>query len=381
MRWAEPALDRIGEHARLFAGRRIGLAANQASLDSALVPALDRLRALPGVRVERLFAPEHGLAGLLGAGEADADGIDPASGLPVVALYGPRTRPAPAHLAGLDLLVADLPDVGVRAYTYLATLLGLCEATAEAGLPVVVLDRPNPLGGAVEGGGVAPGAESFVAPFDLPLRHGLTLGEAARLFCAERGLAAPAVLPCAGWRRRQPIAADAVWVAPSPSLPTAPAAFAYAGTVLIEGTALSEGRGTSRPFTLIGAPGLDGAGLARTLRGQTLPGCLVRPAAFRPAASKHAGAVCEGIELYVADRTAFRALPPVLAILGFVRDRQPELLGPLPFLDRLAGGPALRTWCGSTGVAAEDLLSVWAADQPEFARRAAPCRLYPEPDA
>src|SRR5690606_38647876 len=159
----------------------------------------------------------------------------------------------------------------------------------------------------------------------------------------------------------------------------AAAALAYAGTVLIEGTALSEGRGTARPFTLIGAPDLDAAGLVDALRRRRWPGLLVRPVAFTPAASKHAGRVCRGVELFVVDRAAFRALPAVLDILAFIRDRQPELLAPNRFMDRLAGGPALRRWCGTPGAPPAALLEAWRSDQARFRERAAPHLLYGGP--
>lgn len=369
------AVDRLSDFAPRLEGRRIGLLSNAASVDARLIPTSRRLFETPGARLVRLFAPEHGFLGALQAGESDRDGVDPATGLAVVALYGARSAPEPAHLADLDLLIVDLPDVGARPYTYLSTLLKAMDACAAAGGPeVLILDRPNPLGRTVEGGGVAPGATSFVAAMDAPLRHGLTLGELARLYAAETGLPAPEVAPCL-WDGAM-IAADAVWVAPSPNLPTAHSALLYPGAVLVEGTALSEGRGATRPFALIGAPGLDGDALVAALRAEAHPGLLVRAAVFAPSASKHAGQTCAGIELHVADRAAYRALPPILGLLRWVAARQPELLGANAFLDRLAGGPRLRAWLDS-GEPPAALLAEWVADQTRFAARAAPYRLYP----
>ncbi len=369
-------VDAIDAHRGLFAGRRIGLVANAASVDRELIPTWQRLEAAAGAPPVRLFAPEHGISGIAAPGEALEDGHDPASGLPVVALYGPRDRPEPHHLSDLDVLVFDLPDAGCRAFTYLSTLLRLCVVAAQAGIPLVVLDRPNPVGGEIEGGGVAPGAEAFVAAYDLPLRHGLTLGEIARLYCAEQRLPVPEVVPCAGWRRQ---AADpaAAWIAPSPNLPTPTSALAYCGTVLIEGTALSEGRGTTRPFTIIGAPGLDGAGLAARLRDRDLPGLRVRPVAFRPTASKHADLDCAGVELHIHDRASYRALPVVLEILAHLRDTQPELIGATEFLDCLAGGARMRDWCASAGAAPADLIAEWSAGHANYRQRIAPHLLYP----
>ncbi|MGP1397989.1 MAG: exo-beta-N-acetylmuramidase NamZ family protein [Inquilinaceae bacterium] len=371
-----PAVDRLDAHAGLLAGKRLGLVMNHTSVDSGFTPTLVRLRALPGVRVDRLFAPEHGLAGAVPAAGPVDDAIDPDSGLPVTALYGPRRRPEPAHLEGLDAVVFDLQDVGVRAFTYLATLLELCRT----GVPVTVLDRPNPLGGRSEGGGVAAGAENFVAPFDVPLRHGLTLGEIARLFAAEHDLPPPVVAPCGGWRRdrgRPDVsAANGSWIAPSPNLPTADAALAYAGTVLIEGTTLSEGRGTTRPFTLVGAPDINGTALAKALVDTGLPGFRPRPATFIPATSKHAGQVCRGVEVHITDQAAYRAVDVGLEILAFMRDHGPPSFATLPFLNALAGGPALRDWCATPGTPPAALREIWAADRTRFADRAAPHLLY-----
>ena len=373
---APAGIDAIAAQDVLFAGRRLGLVANQASVDRLLIPTWRRLAEQTSEPPVRLFAPEHGVSGSAAAGEALEDGIDRESGLPVVALYGPRKRPEPRHLSDLDALVFDLADAGCRAFTYLSTLLELCRATAEAGVPLIVLDRPNPAGGIVEGGGVAPGSENFVAAYDLPLRHGLTLGEIARLYCAEQGLPAPDVVACPGWKR-QPADPAAPWIAPSPNLPGAASALAYCGTVLVEGTALSEGRGTTRPFTVIGAPGLDGPALAERLRAHDLPGLLVRPVSFRPIVSKHAGEDCAGIELHIHDRSAYRALPVILAIFAYLRDTRPEILAPSDFLDCLAGGARMRAWCETPGATPAELLAEWAAGHDAYRERIAPHLLYP----
>ncbi|HET8728309.1 MAG TPA: DUF1343 domain-containing protein [Alphaproteobacteria bacterium] len=370
-----PGVDRLADHARLFSGRRLGLVVNHASLGGDLVPTVDRLRALPGVRIERLFTPEHGLHGVLQDGEEDRDGVDPATGLPVISLYGPRRRPEPGHLAELDAVIWDIVDVGCRAYTFLSTLLGLAATAAEGGCDLVVLDRPNPAGGAIEGGGVAAAEANFVAAIDVPLRHGLTLGELARLHCFEAGLPPPEIVPVGGWRRSPALPGD-FWIAPSPNLPTAMAALAYAGMVLIEGTGLSEGRGTTRPFTLVGAPGLDGPALARRLADRALPGVRARPAAFRPATSKHAGAVCHGVELWIDDRATFRALPLVLEILAHIRDHGPDGLELTPSMRRLTGGTLVPDWCAAKGAAPAELLTAWRDDQDRFRVRADAHLLY-----
>ena len=372
---ATAGVDNIGDHRSLFAGRKLGLVANPASVGGTLIPTWRRLSDVAAAPA-RLFAPEHGVSGAAAAGEALQDGVDAESGLPVVALYGPRKRPEPDHLSDLDALVFDLADAGCRAFTYLSTLIELCAATAEADIPLIVLDRPNPAGGIIEGGGVLPGAENFVAAYDLPLRHGLTLGEAARLYCAEQGLPRPAVVPCAGWIRR-PADPAAPWIAPSPNLPSPASVLAYCGTVLVEGTALSEGRGTTRPFTIIGAPGLDGSALAERLRGRDLPGVRVRPLEFRPSVSKHAGEACTGVELHIDQPAEYRALPVVLEIFAYLRDTQPDLLAASEFLDCLAGGARMRAWCESPGAPPAELLTEWAAGHDAYRDRIAPHLLYP----
>ncbi|HUO86835.1 MAG TPA: DUF1343 domain-containing protein, partial [Thermoanaerobaculia bacterium] len=258
--------------------------------------------------VVRLFTPEHGLRGEAAAGQAVTDGRDPASGLPVVSLYGERRQPAAEDLADLDLLVFDLQDAGARFYTYVSTLLLTLEAAAEAGVPLVVLDRPNPLGGLrVEGPAAAPRDEvpaSFVNLAPGPLVHGLTLGEMARL--ANARLARPAelsVITMEGWRRAMVWADTGLpWVPPSPNLRTAEAALAYPGTALLEATNVSEGRGTEAPFLLVGAPWLD-----PQRHGVEAPGFELAPATFTPTASpavpdpKHEGVECRGFRVRVAD--------------------------------------------------------------------------------
>ena len=373
---APAGIDAIAAQDGLFAGRRLGLVANQASVDRTLAPTWRRLAEQTSKPPVRLFAPEHGVSGSAAAGEALEDGIDRESGLPVVALYGPRKCPEPRHLSDLDAVVFDLADAGCRAFTYLSTLLELCRATAEAGVALIVLDRPNPAGGVVEGGGVALGSENFVAAYDLPLRHGLTLGEIARMYCAEQGYPAPDVVACPGWQRQPADPADP-WIAPSPNLPGAASVLAYCGTVLIEGTGLSEGRGTTRPFTMIGAPGLDGIALAEGLCTLGLPGLRVRPISFRPTASKHAGEDCSGIELHIQDRHAYRALPVILGMFALLRDHQPDLLAAGDFLDRLAGGARMRAWCETPGAPPAELLTEWAAGHDAYRERIAPHLLYP----
>jgi len=320
-------LERVEADGAGLRGRRVGLIAHAASVTASGRHAIDVLRAA-GVDVRRLFAPEHGLRSRAAAGEEVASGTDEASGLPVVSLYGERTKPTPEDLAGLDALVADLQDAGARFYTYSATVLLALEAAAEADVELVVLDRPNPLGGVLMEGPVADAAEgvptSLVNRAPGPVVHGLTLGELARFANTRR--ARPArlrVVPLSGWSRSMTwIDTGRPWVPPSPNLRTPEAALAYPGTCLVEATNLSEGRGTRAPFLLLGAPWLDPRPVIKAVRAQ---GFRLATASFTPAASpsapepKHEGLLCRGIRVRVADRRAVRPYALGLRLLAALR--------------------------------------------------------------
>jgi len=340
---------------RISPRSRIGLLTNVLCLDRGFRSSIERH--LSG-SVVRLLAPEHGLWGNYPAGEWVPDGVDPRTQLPVISLHGPRFAPEPAHLADLDLLIIELPHLPVRAYTFAATALKTIEVAGRLGLPVHLYDRPNPLGRTLEGGLIDPQECSLVAPYPVPLRYGLSLGELAELYCEEQGLPAPKRIPQSG---------PPFWVAPSPNLPTLESALAYAGTVLIEGTNLSEGRGTTRPFTLIGAPWLDPWPLAEHLNAQRFPGLWVRPTFFLPQASKYAQTPCGGIELHIFDRDAFHALPPTLEVLAWAR-RHAEFTV-LPSLSRLAGSQLVE-WLKDERPDPRAILAEWEDEQATFRRRA-----------
>jgi uncharacterized protein YbbC (DUF1343 family) len=283
------------------------------------------LAAASGVRIAAVFGPEHGWLGeaqdLIGV----RDGDDPLAGLRCYSLYGASfasLKPKPEMLRDLDVLVIDLQDVGSRYYTFQATMLYCLEAAAGVGLRVVVLDRPNPLGGeTVEGPSIRPGHESFVGVHAIATRHGLTIGELARLYKAERRIDVDLeVVACQGWRRDMDFDATGLpWVLPSPNMPTVDTAFVYPGQCLIEGTNLSEGRGTTRPFELCGAPGIDARRVCERLNGEGLPGVAFRPAWFQPTFQKHAGRLCGGPQLHVVDRATFRPVRTGLAVLAALR--------------------------------------------------------------
>ena len=386
-------LDRLGDGEFSLRGQRIGLLCHAASIDRRLRHAAERVAGLVGDGLTLLFGPEHGVRGDAQdmVGVADRLTPDPHLGVPVVSLYGSdeaSLRPRAEHLSELDLLVVDLQDVGSRYYTYVWTMVMCLGACADAGVRVLVLDRPNPLGGAlVEGPGVAPGFESFVGYHAVPTRHGLTMGEVAALCRAERDIAVDLeVLPMQGWRRE--MLADETglpWVMPSPNMPTLDAALVYPGGCLYEGTNLSEGRGTTRPFELVGAPYVNGRALAAALDREGLDGVALRPCGFSPTFQKHAGQLCGGVQLHLTDASAFRPLRAGVAIVAAAHRLWPEafawrkeayeFVDEHPAIDLLAGGTWLREGV-EAGAGIDELCEGWAAYEEEFMRRREQYLLY-----
>ena len=312
-------------------GGRIGLVTHSAAVDRRFQKATELLAAVENVDLVAVFGPEHGLHGQAQDLESVTHAETAAPAQRTYSLYGDTAaslRPTAAQLAGINTLVIDLVDIGSRYYTFQATMKYCLEAAVPLGICVVVLDRPNPLGGhLVEGPAVRMGYESFVGAHDIAIRHGLTIGELARLYAAELDLDAAAldVVRCEGWRRvmrfedcRLP------WVLPSPNMPTADTAVVYPGQCLLEGTNLSEGRGTTRPFEICGAPWIDGESLARRLATCDLPGVVFRPLTFRPTFQKHAGIDCGGVQMHVTDRDLFRPVRASLALLVEMRRQDPE---------------------------------------------------------
>jgi uncharacterized protein YbbC (DUF1343 family) len=297
-------------------GRRVALLANQASLRGDGTPTLEALRAAPGVELVALLTPEHGWSGYEDDATPVPDRRDARTGLPLVSLYGPRRRPTPEVLRSVDAVVVDVQEVGVRCYTYATTLALLCEAAAETGTRVVVCDRPNLLGPRVDGPALDPALRSFLGYLASPFQHGLTIAEL--LSWATHGSGVDLrVAALGGWRRDDP--PPHPFVPPSPGLPTLEAVRLYPGLVLLEGTNLSEGRGTTLPFQLLGAPWLEGYALARALTALDLPGLRFRPVTFRPRSDRHADEVCHGVQLHVVDAVALRPLESVVRVLAHVR--------------------------------------------------------------
>jgi len=379
----EVGLERVAaDQGGALRGRRVGLLAHAASVTSEGRHAVDVLRGA-GVDVRRLFGPEHGPRGRAAAGEEVASGVDALTGLPFVSLYGEKNKPTPADLEGLDVLVADLQDAGVRFYTYVSTLLLCLEAAAEAGIEVCVLDRPNPLGGdLVEGPERDPGVPfSLVSTAPGPLVHGLTLGEMTLYANARRpDPARVTVIPMTGWTRQTTWAdTGRAWVNPSPNLRSGEAALLYPGTCLLEATNLSEGRGTESPFLLFGAPWLRPRSLAASL---PAPGLTLEPTQFTPVASpaaprpKHLGVTCSGVLVRVTDARAVRPYAFGLALLSALR-LQPEFrwVREGAWLDTLLGTPRVREAL-ERGDLVADILAADRLHHERFARERREHLLY-----
>lgn len=333
--------------------------AHPASVDRSLVHISERLKAL-GVRPALIFGPEHGYGGEAQDMIGVAHAVDP-SGARIVSLYGETTDdlvPSPADLASIDLLLIDLADVGSRYYTFVWTALIALRAAAQAGVQTIVLDRPNPIGGGthqIEGAPIQPGYGSFVGWEPVPVRHGLTLGELLALYAKRDGLpdGALRVVPVEGWERAGYADRwDRPFVMTSPNMPSLETAVVYPGGCLIEGTNLSEGRGTTRPFEIVGAPFLDGVALARRLAACGLPGFVARPITFLPMFQKHARSICGGVFVHVTDRERFRPYATYLALVAFAaeiagdafafRTERYEFIDTIPAFDLLTGSARAR---------------------------------------
>jgi uncharacterized protein YbbC (DUF1343 family) len=372
-------------------GARLGLLTHPPSVGPDLTSARELLaRRFPG-QLKILFSPQHGLLGEKQDNMiASADFVDPLTKLPVVSLYGPRMEPPPESLAEADVILADLIDVGTRVYTFAASLARVMETAGKLDKKVVVLDRPNPIGGvAVEGNLLRPEWASFVGPYPLPMRHGFSLGELARYYCFSQDQECDLeVVPARGWRRGQYFDATGLpWVLPSPNLPTLDSALVYPGQVLLEGTNLSEGRGTTRPFELFGAPFLEPGRIKHALQGHPLPGVVLREACFEPTFHKWAGELCRGFQLHVTDRQAFKPYATTLTVLSVLRQLYPEQLAwrrpPYEYelerlpLDLLTGDDCIRHGL-DRGLTAAELERCWQDDLVRFGEVRRDFLIYPE---
>jgi uncharacterized protein YbbC (DUF1343 family) len=373
-----PGIDvLVAENFARLKGRRIGLVTNHTGQDRRGRATIDLLHQAPGVTLVALFSPEHGIRGVLD--EKVGDGSDEKTGLPIYSLYGKRRRPTAETLKDIDTLVYDIQDIGCRFYTYSTTLGYVLEAAAEHKLKVVVLDRPNPLGGmAVEGPVRDANKESFVAYHELPIRHGLTVGEMAKLFNAERKIGADLEVVCAqGWRRSMLFDQTGLtWINPSPNMRSLSAALLYPGIGILETTNLSVGRGTERPFEWIGAPWLDGMKLAAALGEETLPGIRFVPAKLTPISSVHKGKLCGGVHLFIDDWSTFQPVHTGLAIASTLRRLHPDDWK-IDRLDILLVHQA--TWKGlAKGTPWRELAAAWRPELERYRARRTGHLLYGE---
>jgi len=383
-------IDRLLDADRgLIRGVRVALVCNPASIDARFQHSADRLAEEDDVELAALFGPQHGFRSNLQDNMIETPhDRDARRRVPVYSLYSETREPTADMLRDVDVLVVDLQDVGTRVYTFIYTMANCMRAAARHGVRVVVCDRPNPIGGeAVEGALLREPWTSFVGQFPIPLRHGMTIGELARLFNDEFGIAcALDVVPMAGWQRSCYFDDTQLpWVIPSPNLPTLDSAIVYPGAVLFEGTTLSEGRGTTRPFELIGAPWIDGERLADAMNARGLDGVHFRPAFFEPTFQKHAKQTCGGVQLHVTDRERFTPVRAAVELIaGFHQQdsdrfawRQPpyEYEHDKEPIDILYGSNRLReTLAGGGDVDA--LIRSWASDEDAFRRQRQPFLLY-----
>ena len=362
-----------------LAGRRVGIVCNPASVDGELGHVADRLASDARIRLAALFGPQHGFRSDVQENMIETGhGRDESRRVPVYSLYSETREPTAAMLGDLDVLVIDLQDVGTRIYTYIYTMANCLRAARKHGIKVVVCDRPNPIGGlSVEGPMLERGFESFVGLYPIPMRHGMTIGELARLFNEHFGIGADLeVIAMEGWQRTMYSDETGVpWVLPSPNIPTIDSAIAYPGTVLFEGTNVSEGRGTTRPFELIGAPWMVAERCADTMNRLELPGVRFRPAVFEPTFHKHAQTSCGGCQIHVLDRRTFRAVETGVALVGAFRAadasrfqwREPpyEYEHTKPPIDILAGSSELREQIDA-GISAREIAHSWEKSVAEF---------------
>ncbi|MDR0136879.1 DUF1343 domain-containing protein [Metabacillus idriensis] len=354
----------------LLKGKKVGLITNPTGIDSKLTSIVDLLHNDPDIELTALFGPEHGVRGDAQAGAYVEFYIDEKTKLPVYSLYGQTKKPTPKMLENVEVLVFDIQDVGTRYYTYIYTMAYAMEAAKENNIPIVVLDRPNPQGGlSVDGPVLEPDAASFVGLYPIPTKHGMTVGELASFFNEEFEIGADlTVVKMKGWKRSMDYDDTGLpFVLPSPNMPTVSTTFAYPATGLVEGTNLSEGRGTTKPFELIGAPFINSTDLAAKLNSLSLPGVKFRAASFTPTFSKHAGKLSHGVEIYVTDREEFEAVPTGLHIIKTVHDMYPKDFQFLSsnFFDKLIGNTWVRPMI-LEGASVTDIMNKYQKEQDEF---------------
>ncbi len=372
----------LSDSLHLVAGRRVGLVTNQTGVDRQRRSDIDLLADHPTVDLVALYAPEHGIRGTEAEGATIEADVDARTGLPIHSIYGATLAPTPEMLEGVDVLLFDMQDVGARYYTYVSTMAYSMRAAGENGVPFIVLDRPNPIrGDVVQGNVLDPEFATFVGMFPVPMRHGMTPGELARLFVGEFGIEVDlAVVPVDGWSRTQTFADTGLpWIAPSPNMPSLESALAYPGTCLFEGTPLSVGRGTDRAFQQVGAPWLDGDALAATLNGYGIPGVRFEAVTFtpvRPTDGKFDGVEVQGVRLEGATSTYDATRAAVAMLVEARRASGQDWSWNVTHIDRLAGTDALRLGIDE-GLDAAALTAGWDEAQSVFEAFRAPYLIYP----
>jgi uncharacterized protein YbbC (DUF1343 family) len=364
----------------LISGSRVGLIVNPASVNAELAHAADLFWKNPEIRLTALFGPQHGIRAETQDNMIEWQTFsDKRTGLPAFSLYGQTRKPSPEMLSGIDVLVFDVQDVGTRVYTFIYTMALAMESARDSGKRFIVLDRPNPISGVhIEGNILEPDFASFVGMFPIPMRHGLTVGELALLFNTEFGIGCELeVVRMDGWKRAMWYDQTALpWVLPSPNMPTLDTATVYPGCVFLEGTNISEGRGTTRPFEILGAPSVDPYKLTARLADQQLPGVLFRPLYFQPTFHKFAGETCGGIQLHVTDRNTFKPVITGIAVISAIRELWPSdfawkqppyeyVFDKLPF-DVISGTGRLRDLI-ETEASPADVEAGWAEGLARFA--------------
>lgn len=317
----------LEEYSSKFKNKRIGLVTNMTGVNESLIPTIDLFNEHPNIQLTALYGPEHGIRGDAKEGEKVESFIDKYTGLPVYSLYGASKKPSKEMLDPVDVLVFDLQDIGARYYTFIYTMAYVMEACAEYGKHFIVLDRPNPISGlATEGNLVEEDVRSFVGLYPIPNRHGMTVGEVAQLYKYEFGINCElTIVPMQGWTRDMYFdQTGLLWVPPSPNTTGMDMSVLYPGTCLVEGTNLSEGRGTTRPFEYIGSPFIEGYRLAKNFNEKKIPGVLARPVSFLPTYQKYKDQACEGVQLHVVDRQKIHSLRIGLTLLELIAEMYPN---------------------------------------------------------
>lgn len=372
-------IDTIDQRLAVFDGKRVGLITNSTGMNSLFESTVDILYAK--TNLVALFSPEHGIRGAVQAGDAVNSMTDSKTKLPIYSLYGETKKPTPEMLADVDVLAFDIQDVGARPYTYIYTMAYAMQSCKELGKTMVIFDRPNPIGGLqIEGGVVKPGFESFIGMYPIPLRHGMTVGELAKLFNQEFGIGCDLiVIEMTGWKREMYFKDTGLpWVMTSPNIPTPDTAIVYTGMGIFGGTNISEGVGTTRPFEFVGAPWLDAHALAGEMAKLKLPGVFFRPAYFMPRFGLYQGETCAGVQLYITDTKAFQPVKTGMSLLYMIKGMSGEKFSfkrsdsSEGTIDVVIGDDIVRRGKASL----PDVLDLWEKDVKQFAQMSQKYYLY-----